>query len=115
MSLLMPASVTVLFVFAGAGILVIVGHTAGGFAVAGVSANAFVSSGSVHPCWHAGILVIVGCTAVGVAVAGFSAIAFCLCMLRLLSLFMMASVVLPCSINVFSVDMHQVSRCILPV
>jgi hypothetical protein len=91
-SMLLPASVAVLFVFAGAGILVIVGHTAGVFSVAGVSAIACVCGGSVRPCWHAGILVIVGCTAGGVAVAGVSAIACCLCMLRLLSLFMMASV-----------------------
>jgi hypothetical protein len=149
-SLLLPTSVADLFALAGAGFLVIVGRTAGGFAVssvfanegissgsvrlcgcwhsyycfgrtaggfavAGVSAIACVCGGSVRPCWHAGILVIVGCTAGGVAVAGVSSIACCLCMLRLLSLFMMASVVLPCSINVFSVGMQQVSCCILPI
>jgi hypothetical protein len=53
-SLLMPAPLAVLFVFAGAGILVIVGRTAGSFAVSTVSANACVSSGSVClcGCWH---------------------------------------------------------------
>ncbi len=46
-SLLMPVPLAVLFVFAGAGILVIVGCTAGGFAVSCVSANACISSGFV--------------------------------------------------------------------
>jgi hypothetical protein len=52
--LLLVALLVVLLVFAGAGILVIVGHTAGGFAVAGVSSIACVSSGSVRlsGCWH---------------------------------------------------------------
>ena len=52
--LLLPASVAVLFVLAGAGILVIVDRTVGGFSVAGVSANACASRGSVRlcGCWH---------------------------------------------------------------
>jgi hypothetical protein len=49
-SLLMSASLAVLFVFAGASILVIVGRTADSFAVAGVSANVCVSSGPVCLC-----------------------------------------------------------------
>jgi hypothetical protein len=75
--LLMNASLAVLFVFANAGILVIVGRTAGGFGVADVSANACVCSSSVLRA-VAGILVIVGRTAGGFAVAGVSAIA-CVC------------------------------------
>ncbi len=53
-SLLLPAPLAVLFVFAGAGIHVIVGRTAGGVAVAGVSAIAYFCGGSICPCrcWH---------------------------------------------------------------
>ncbi len=46
-SLLLPTSEADLFALAGAGILVIVCRTAGGFAVSSVSANACASSGSV--------------------------------------------------------------------
>jgi hypothetical protein len=108
-SLLLPASVAVMFVFAGAGILVIVGRTAGGFAISGVSAIACVCGGSVRPCWHAGILVIVGRSLGGVAITVVSAIACCLCMLRQLSLFMMASVVLPCLLNQRFLRRHATS------
>ncbi len=53
-SLLLPVSVAVLCVLAAAGVLVIVGRPAGGFAVAGVSAIACVCGGSVClcGCWH---------------------------------------------------------------